>query len=88
MKIKLEPIDVTAIKSQVDKVAINSSPANNMEIVSNEELDKEVKPDCIKLSPLKILKANRQAAMHQILERLEINKVVKSSLGMHKNVSV
>ena len=38
MEIMSEPIDVTAIQSRVDMVAINTSPADNIEIVSNEEI--------------------------------------------------
>ena len=52
MEIKLEPIDVTATKSQIDKVAINTSLVDNKNIVSNKEIAKELKPDYIKpLSP-------------------------------------
>ena len=47
MEITSEPIDETAIKSQVDTVAINTSPADNKEIVSNEEIAKEIGPDFI-----------------------------------------
>ena len=86
MEIKSEPIDVTAIQSQVDKVAINTSPTVFKEIVSNEEIAKVLRPDYIKpLSP-NILEADRRAAVHQILERQEMNKVAKSSSGMHTNI--
>ena len=86
MEIKSEPIDVTAIQQQVDKVAINTSPADNKEIVSNEEKSKELGPYYIKpLSP-NILEAHRRAAVHQIFERQEMNKVAKSSSGMHTNI--
>ena len=52
MEINSEAIDVTAIQSQVDKVAINTSPADNTKIVSNKEIAKELEPDYIKpLSP-------------------------------------
>ena len=69
MVIKSEPIYVTPIQSQVDKVAINPSPADDKEIVSNEEIAKELGPDYIKPLSLKILEADRRAAVHQILER-------------------
>ena len=49
MEIKSEPIDVTAIQSQVYQVAINTSPADNKEIVSYEEIAKEIGPDYINL---------------------------------------
>ena len=85
MEIKSEPIDVTAIQSQVDNVAINTSPADNKEIVSNEDIAKELGPDYIKpLSP-NILEADRRAAVHQILERQEMNKVDMSFSRMHTN---
>ena len=48
VEIKLEPIDLTAIKSQVDKVAINTSPTENKKIESHEEISKELEPDYIK----------------------------------------
>ena len=86
METKSKPIDVTAIQFRVDKVAINASPADNKEIMSNEEIAKELGPDYIKpLSP-NILEADRRAAVHQILERQEMNKVAKSSSGMHTNI--
>ena len=87
IKIKSEPIDDTAIKSQVDKGAINTS-ANNKEIVSNEEIAKELGPDYIKLLSPNILEANRRAGVHQILERQKMNKVAKSFSGMHTNILV
>ena len=88
MEIKLEPIDVTAIKSQVDEVAINTSSADNKEIVSHEKIAKELGPDYIKpLSP-EILEADRLAEVHQILERQEMNKVATSFSGMHTNILV
>ena len=78
----------TAIKSQVNKVAINTSPTHNKMIVSDEEIAKELGPDYIKpLSP-KILETDRRAAVHQILERQELNKVAKSSSGIHKKIYV
>ena len=86
MEIKSEPIDVTAIKSQVDRVAINTSPADNKKIVSNEEIAKELGPDYIKPLFPNILEADRRAAVHQILERQEMNKVAKFSSGMHTNI--
>ena len=88
IKIKSEPIDETAIQSQVDKGAINTSPANNKEIVSNEEIAKELGHDYIKLLSPNILEANRRAGVHQILERQTMNKVAKSFSGMHTNILV
>ena len=53
MEIKSETIDETAIKSQVDKLAINTSPADTREIESNKEIAKELGPDYITpLSPM------------------------------------
>ena len=78
-EINSEPIDVTTIQSQVDKVAINLTPADNKKIVFNEGIAKELGPDYIKpLSP-NTLEADRQTALHQILERHEMKKVAKSS---------
>ena len=86
MEIKSEPIDVTAIQFQVYKIAINTSPADNKEIVSNEEIAKELGPDYIKPVCFNIFEADRRAALYQILERQEMNNVAKSSSGMHTNI--
>ena len=69
MLIKFETIDVAAIQFQVDKIAINTLPAEHTEIVSNEEIAKRLGLDYIKLLSLKIIAADRRAAVHQILER-------------------
>ena len=86
IEINSEPIDVTAIQSQVDKVAINTSPADNTEIVSNDVIAKELGFDYIKLLSPNIWEADRLAAVHQILERQDMDKVAKSSSGMHTNI--
>ena len=86
MEITFELIDVTAIKSQVDKVAINTSQADNKKLVSNKKLAKELGPDYFKPLSLNNLEADRRAAMHQIFERQENNKVAKFASTMHTNI--
>ena len=86
MEIKHEPIDVNAIQSLVDKVAINTSPADNKEIMSNYECAKDI--ESVYIMPLfsNILDADRPAADNKILKRQEMNKVAKSYSGIHTNI--
>ena len=83
MEINYELIDETAIKQEVDKVAINTAPADNKEIVSYKEIAKEIRPDDIQPLSLTILEADGRAAVYQILERQKMNNMAKSVLGMH-----
>ena len=87
MEIKSEPIDETAIQLQVDKVAINTSPADNKKLVSNKKIAKELRPDDIKpLSPT-ILK---QTDGRQCTKYLSAKKWTKwlSFSGMHTYILV
>ena len=85
IEIKSEPIDATAIQSQVVKIPINTLPPNNNKIVSHEKIAKVLRPDYIKPLFLNIVEAYRRAAVHQILERQKMNKVAKFYSVMHTN---
>ena len=87
MEIKSEPIDETAIQSQVDKAAINTSPADNKEIVSNKKIAKKLRPDDLKPLSQTTLEAERQAAVHQIREQMKWARWLSFS-GMHTNILV